>query len=1079
MGSNLSMRRPLRTLVIAGCCIAALAVAGLGAESKLHQTSLSVSGTESARTGELLRHYFGESEPFIILLQGPPEDVAVQGQRLVQDLERNPLATTISPWSREPVGELKPTARSAVIFVSFRVGLDEAVKRIVPYLNGLLRRRISAPVHAVQSGYASVSSAIQDEAAKATARGELIAVPLVLLVLLLVFRSPIAALIPLAFGGATVVASRGILSIAANWLSIDAFALTVSAMMGLALGVDYTLLMVSRFREELAAGNSPVAAARSTRRTAGRTIAFAGGALFLSMVASALLLPGTFLVSLAGAVVVVAGFSVVLGIVVVPPLLAVVGTRIDRWSLRGTGRTRRGALDLVDPFLRRPGAAVALITVSLILLALPVISLRVGPPNPDQLSSTNRARLNAELVNREIGPGWAAPYVILAATSRGAITSRSNLEALRRWERSIARISSVDAVVGPGAIGHRIEPVTKIGRGLLAQGRPGSEAMELQRLGSHLGRAAEGVTRLRSGIAQATYGAGLLSDGSQNVERGAQAIESGLHVAAVGSSRAADAVNRFAAGAHEIRTGQHRASLGALALKYDIQDLIPRLRHSTLSPSRRLQRELREMKEAIPNLESRTTEAEAQLSLVLVELAQVPTPPGDPHLLGAVSAAQAAGHALTGEAAPTSTVPSKSVSAELQSLGTELIRANGRATEITAGALGRVGDLREATPLVKRLVHGLTRLEQGGKRLDTGAHRLANSASALADGLQSGLDGSTALSGGAQQLALGTSSLAGNLSQAYSLSRPLEPGLTRAAKESATGGESLRRQSERLLKLTPGLFDSGYFNLSVLDGTPPGLRSRVEQEVNVTGGGQAARILVIPKHEGSTGLDEHLRVAARRLGDRVVGPSGVSGGPAELNDYSQASRSRLPLVIAVVSLVTFLSLVIVLRAVVVAAATVLLNLLSVAVAFGVLALIAGLPSGSPLGDWSYIDTIGAVAIFAIAFGVSIDYSVFILVRMREEFDRTGDHALAVRVGVHRTGRVITGAALMMVAVFAAFATSSLAIVSQLGTGLTVAILLDATVIRLVLLPALLLLIGERSWWLPKPLDRRLTASRLT
>src|SRR4051812_30981392 len=87
------LRTPLRSLIIAGCCIAALAIAGIPAESKLHQTSLSISGTESAHTEALLRRYFGESEPFIVLLKGPPRDVNVQGRQLVRTLNRDPLAT--------------------------------------------------------------------------------------------------------------------------------------------------------------------------------------------------------------------------------------------------------------------------------------------------------------------------------------------------------------------------------------------------------------------------------------------------------------------------------------------------------------------------------------------------------------------------------------------------------------------------------------------------------------------------------------------------------------------------------------------------------------------------------------------------------------------------------------------------------------------------------------------------------------------------------------------------------------------------------------------------------------------------
>jgi RND superfamily putative drug exporter len=1072
------LRRPLRTVIVAGFCIAALAAAGINAESKLHQTSLSVSGTESARTDTLLRHYFGKSEPFVILLKGPPNDVRRQGRQLVRALDRDPLATTISPWSREAIGQLSPTTRSAVIFVSYRISLDEAVKRVVPQLNELLRRRISPPVHAVQTGYASVSRAIQDEAAQATQRGELIAAPLVLIVLLLVFRSPIAAAIPLAFGGATVAASRGLLSIAANRLSIDAFALTAGAMMGLALGIDYTLLMVSRFREELAAGKSPIAAARATRGTAGRTIAFAGGALFLSMIVSALILPGTFLVSLAGAVVVVTGLSVALGVLVVPSLLGLLGERINRWSVGpGSGGQRPWSL-LVDRIARRPGVVGAALTIALLLLASPAIALSLGPPDVDQLPPGNRARLDAELVRREVGPGWAAPFVVLATTKKGPMTSQADLAALRQWERAVGRSRDVQAVIGPGVIARQIEPIGRIGRSFLAQDQPGSRAAELRGLGSHLRLAAQGVVAMRSGLARASAGARLLSDGSQNVEGGARKIATGLAVAAGGGDRIAGALGRLASGADQIRRGQHRVALGALALKYDIRDLIPMLRHSTLLPSTRLQQELSGMQSNIPHLESHAEKANGRLGLALLELRKVPESDSDPHYAAALSAIEEAQEAIAGGHS-TTTSESAGLAGELQTLGIEVLHATDRAGLVTAGVNSGLGGLAEDTPLSKRLVDGLVRLEASSQSLDTGARRLERSTSKLVEGLPRLSHGAVALSGGAEQLALGSSSLAGNLGNTYSLSQPLEPGLKRAATQSAGGGLSLQRQSRRLQRLSPGIFSSGYFNLSALDGTPPRLRSRVKRAIAVDRGGEAARILVIPRSKNPVALDNRLRLAAGKLGRSIDGTAGVTGASAQVDDYSRVSSSRLPVVIAIVSLVMFVSLIFILRAIFAPAVTVLLNLISVAVAFGVLAIVSGLPSGSPIGHWGHIDTIGAVAIFAIAFGVSIDYSVFILVRMREEFDRTGDHRNAVRSGVDRTRRVIMGAALMMVAVFAAFATSGLAIVSQLGVGLTVAILMDATVIRLMLLPALLLSIGERSWWLPASLERLIGNRRFT
>jgi RND superfamily putative drug exporter len=569
------------------------------------------------------------------------------------------------------------------------------------------------------------------------------------------------------------------------------------------------------------------------------------------------------------------------------------------------------------------------------------------------------------------------------------------------------------------------------------------------------------------------------------VERGSQAVATGLAAAAAGSGRATTALGRLASGAHEIRTGQHRAALGALALKFDIRDLIPRLRHSTLLPSHKLQQELTGMQNTLPQLESHAEEADRQLGAALLEFQKMSEVPDDPHYSSALSAVQAAQNAIAGETASSSGETesrNSGLSAELQDLGANVLHATERAGKVASGLIGRLGELEEAGSLSARLVGGLNQLEHGGQSLDSGTRRLARSTSALADGLPRLSRGATALSGGTEKLALGTSSLASNLGHAYTLSHPLGPGLHKAARQSTSGGASLQRQSRRLRQLSPGIFNSGYFNLSALDGTPVSVRSKVERVVNLNSGGQAARILVIPKYRshtaGSVALDNRLRASTPQLGKRIDGTAGVAGGPAEFNDYARTSKSSLPVVIAVVSLVTFLSLVIILRALLVPALTVLLNLLSVAAAFGVLALLSELPSGAPLGNWEYIDTIGAIAIFAIAFGLSIDYSVFILVRIREDFDRHGDNAAAVRFGVQRTGRVITGAAIIMVAVFATFATSSLTIVSQLGIGLTVAILVDATIIRLVLLPALLLLIGERCWWLPAPLGRLIADLRL-
>ena len=153
-----------------------------------------------------------------------------------------------------------------------------------------------------------------------------------------------------------------------------------------------------------------------------------------------------------------------------------------------------------------------------------------------------------------------------------------------------------------------------------------------------------------------------------------------------------------------------------------------------------------------------------------------------------------------------------------------------------------------------------------------------------------------------------------------------------------------------------------------------------------------------------------------------------------------------------------------------------MNLLSVAAAYGVVALVL---RGGRLGRMVGIDThtplppFVPVLMFAILFGLSMDYEVFLVSRMRESWVRTGDNRRAVTDGLAGTGRVITAAALIMIAVFLAFVPSPEVIVKVIGIGMASAILLDATVVRLLLVPATMHLMGRFNWWLPRWLDRLL------
>jgi RND superfamily putative drug exporter len=1064
---GLLLRYPRAVLAIAALVLAVLGLLGTGVDSRLSPTSLDVPGTPSSKANAVLREHFGRSAPFAVLLRGPAAAIDRQGPELVRALRASdPRITTLSPWDRGSVGRLRPSPRRALIVIDFHVGLAESVNDSVDELDAILDRQIHPPVRATQTGYATLSRAIQDESIDAAERSELIALPILLVVLLLVFRSPLAAAIPLVFGAVTVASSRGLLYILTSWFDIDAFALTVCTMMGLALGVDYALLMVSRFREELANGASPMEAATVTRRTAGRTTAFAGSTLLLSMLVAFFIVPGSLLASLAATVALVVVLSVLVATVAGPAVLALLGPNVDRWRFGGApAGERSGLMAVVAAALRRPLPVAIAIGAVVLLLAGPALALKTGPPSPEQLEKSNPARADSELLARSVGPGFESPFVVVAATDNGPITEPDRLEALSRWQRKISRLPGVQAVIGPARVSEAVTPLREQGKTLLGGGEDGPLA-NVNRVGRSLARATLGVGQVRGGIQEAGYGAGLLADGSGRAEEGAQALARGLGRATGGTRRLVDALGAFTEGTDRLARVQQRLALGSVVLKTGVTELIPNLRRNALSRSRRLQKSLSDKAHGtVPALQGPAQVADEQLKTALAQLDAMTVGKSDPNYEGALSAVRQAAAAAEG------------LPAELTALQVGLEEDTSEAQQVTSWLVTGVHELKRLSSLAGRLSDAAQRLVAADRRLASEAERLENGVAPVGDGISRLAAGATVLAAGIARLTGGTEALSQSLAEGYGRSYPLQAGLRRASIRILATGGSLERQAERLRRRAPGLFDSGYFVLSALDGAAPPLRDRAAEGIDLENSGQAATLLVFSRYAlnspGSIAFNEQLNADAAALGREAGVITGVGGGPATLNDYSRVTRERIPLVVAAITIATFLVLILILRSIPLAAIAVGLNLATVGVAFGVLTILNGVPDSWPVGGHDYVDSVGATMIFGIVFGLSIDYAVFLLVRMREHYDREGDNRAAIMFGLEKTARVITGAAAVMMAVFVVFAGASIATVSQLGVGLTVAVLLDASVVRIVLLPALMLMIGDRVWWLPKWMDRAL------
>ena len=199
----------------------------------------------------------------------------------------------------------------------------------------------------------------------------------------------------------------------------------------------------------------------------------------------------------------------------------------------------------------------------------------------------------------------------------------------------------------------------------------------------------------------------------------------------------------------------------------------------------------------------------------------------------------------------------------------------------------------------------------------------------------------------------------------------------------------------------------------------------------------------------------------------------VGGATAENVDYSDVINHWLPIVLTFVLGLSFLLLTLVFRSLVLSATAVVLNLLSVGAAYGLLVLVFQDGVGADLLGFQQVERVEAwvpVFLFSVLFALSMDYHVFLLSRIRERYAVTGETVDAVVHGIAATGRIITGAALIIVVVFAGFAAGQLVMFQQMGFGVAVALLVDATLIRMVVVPAAMTLLGPWNWYLPSWLN---------
>ncbi len=240
-------------------------------------------------------------------------------------------------------------------------------------------------------------------------------------------------------------------------------------------------------------------------------------------------------------------------------------------------------------------------------------------------------------------------------------------------------------------------------------------------------------------------------------------------------------------------------------------------------------------------------------------------------------------------------------------------------------------------------------------------------------------------------------------------------------------------------------------------------------------------VQVVYPDEAQSGEAREIVTALRELPVPAGATALVRGETAELVDLLGSLRSILPWMALAVTVTTFLLLFMAFGSLVVPLKAIAMAAVSLCASFGVVVWVFQDGHGSGLlgfTETGYVDATQPILMLAVLFGLSMDYELFLLSRVREEWDRTHDNTRAVAVGVQRTGRIITSAALLLIVVVAGFSTSGITFIKMMGVGMIVALVVDATIVRAVLVPATMRLLGSANWYAPAPLARWWAASGL-